>query len=36
MGDECRVVIAVNDIEAVTKDPELMRRLKATHRARAA
>ena len=36
MGDECRVVIAVNDLEAISKDPELMRRLKATHRACAA
>ena len=30
IGDECRVVIAVNDLE---EDKELLRRLKSTHKA---
>ena len=33
IGDECRVVIAVNDLEAISKDKELLRRLKSTYKA---
>lgn len=36
LGDECRVVIATQDLEAISKDRELARRLKATHKACAA
>ena len=36
IGDDCRVVIATNDLEAVSKDLDLMRRLKAAHHACAA
>jgi hypothetical protein len=33
IGDECRVVIAVGDLEAISKDNELLRRLKSTYKA---
>jgi hypothetical protein len=36
MGDECRVVIATKDLDAVTRDPELRRLLRTTHKACAA
>jgi hypothetical protein len=36
IGDECRVVITTQDIEATSKDRELARRLKVTHKACAA
>ena len=36
IGDDCRVVIATKDLDAVTKDPELLRLLKTTHKACAA
>lgn len=36
IGDECRVVIATKDLDAVTNDPELLRLLKTTHKACAA
>jgi hypothetical protein len=33
LGDECRVVISTPDLEAISKDRELARRLRATHKA---
>src|SRR3954471_10866599 len=36
MGDECRVVIATKDLEASSKDRDLLRLLKATYKACAA
>ena len=33
LGDECRVVISTPDLEATSKDRELARRLRATHKA---
>jgi hypothetical protein len=36
IGDECRVVITTQDIEATSKDRELARLLKGTHKACAA
>ena len=36
VGDACRVVIATNDLDAISKDPELARLLRATHKACAA
>jgi len=33
MGDECRVVIAVKDSDAIAKDPELLRLLRTIHKA---
>jgi hypothetical protein len=36
IGDECRVVIATQDLEAMSKDRELARLLKVTHKACAA
>jgi hypothetical protein len=36
IGDECRVVITTKDLDALTKDREMARRLKATHKACAA
>jgi len=36
IGDECRVVIATKDLEAIRKDRELLRLLSATHKACAA
>jgi hypothetical protein len=36
MGDECRIVIATKDLEAISKDRELLRLLKTTHKACAA
>jgi len=36
IGDECRVVIATKDLEAISKDRELASLLKATHKACAA
>lgn len=36
LGNECRVVVATKDLDAATKDPELLRLLKTTHKACAA
>ena len=36
IGDECRIVITTQDLDAIAKDRELARRLKATHKACAA
>ena len=36
IGDECRVVIATQDLEAISKDRELARLLRTTHKACAA
>jgi hypothetical protein len=36
IGDECRVVITTQDLEAMSKDRELARLLKVTHKACAA
>jgi len=36
VGDECRVVVATKDLEAASKNKELLRLLKSTHRACAA
>ena len=36
IGDDCRVVIATKDLDALTKDPELLRLLRTTHKACAA
>jgi hypothetical protein len=36
IGDECRVVIATKDLEALSKDQELLRLLMTTHKACAA
>jgi hypothetical protein len=36
VGDECRVVIATRDLDAMSKDRELARLLRATHKACAA
>ena len=36
IGDECRIVITTQDLDATAKDRELARRLRATHKACAA
>jgi hypothetical protein len=36
MGDDCRVVIATKDLEAITKNSELLNLLRSTHKACAA
>lgn len=36
LGDECRVVIATENLEAIVKDPELLQLLRTTHKACAA
>ncbi|HEV7878476.1 hypothetical protein [Bradyrhizobium sp.] len=36
IGDECRIVITTQDIEAISKDRELARLLRKTHKACAA
>jgi hypothetical protein len=36
IGDECRVVVSTSDLDAISKDPELLRRLKSAHKACAA
>ena len=36
IGDECRVVIATKDLEAISKDKKLLRLLRSTHKACAA
>ena len=36
IGDECRIVITTQDLDAIAKDRELARRLRATHKACAA
>lgn len=36
IGDECRIVISTQDLDAIAKDRELARRLRATHKACAA
>jgi hypothetical protein len=36
IGDECRVVISTQDLEAISKDRELARLLRKTHKACAA
>jgi hypothetical protein len=36
IGDDCRVVISANDLEAISKNEELLRLLKSTHNACAA
>jgi len=36
LGNECRVVISTQDLEAISKDRELARLLKSTHKACAA
>jgi hypothetical protein len=36
IGDQCRVVIATKDLDATSKDRELLRLLRATHKACAA
>jgi hypothetical protein len=33
LGDECRIVITTQDIEAISKDRELARLLRKTHKA---
>jgi hypothetical protein len=36
IGDDCRVVVTTKELEAITRDPELLDLLKATHKACAA
>jgi len=36
IGDDCRIVITTQDLDAIAKDRELARRLRATHKACAA